>query len=274
MPRTSLRKRALTVLEREHERRQLKQLIHGLHADDSSSSNEEFEEETDVESEVSVEDVLTHLTGKMLEQSKRQRFMFRPSKYRKGKGKDIMDRDLEEDTSEEGLPPWLTDEDFLQKYRVRRESFYKLLAKIEDHPVFKAPDSRGRKQASPALQLMAFLHYLGCSANGGSNSRLRQVFCGGKGTFEEYKRRVVGAIRSLREEAISWPDEEERVEIAQRVRGKFEWWNCIAVADGTLFPLTSEPECEDASDYHGRKFGIAIRLCLKRRKNILGTFTS
>jgi len=52
---------------------------------------------------------------------------------------------------------------------------------------------------------------------------------------------------------IRWPDRSERVRIARRFRDKFDFINCTAVADGTLFPLTYEPQSDDAPDYHGRK---------------------
>ena len=34
---------------------------------------------------------------------------------------------------------------------------------------------------------------------------------------------------------------------------KYGWLQCIAVADGTLFPLTYAPQSKDAPDYHGWK---------------------
>ena len=34
--------------------------------------------------------------------------------------------------------------------------------------------------------------------------------------------------------------------------------NCIGIANGTLFPLTYEPQSEDAPDYHGCKFAYLM----------------
>ena len=69
-------------------------------------------------------------------------------------------------------------------------------------------------------------------------------------TVELYKTRCVAAILSLQPEAIKWPSEEERKEIGKRVINKFQIPNCIAIADGTLFPLLQEPRTVDALDYH------------------------
>jgi hypothetical protein len=161
------------------------------------------------------------------------------------------------DTGEDGTPPWLSDTEFLEKYRMHRESFHALVKKIKDHPVFKSRKGK-TKQEPVEYQLMVFLMYIGTSGSGASNPRLRNAFGIGRGTSELYKRRVVKAIRSLRGGIIFWPDEAERKAIATRIRIKFEWYFCIAVADGTLFPLTYEPQSDDAPDYHGRKFAYSI----------------
>ena len=76
------------------------------------------------------------------------------------------------------------------------------------------------------------------------------------GTLSElYKSRCVAAIRRMKDEYIHWPDDNEKKEIAKQISlsTNRDWINCIAVADGTLFPLTYAPQSSDAPDYHGQK---------------------
>jgi hypothetical protein len=66
------------------------------------------------------------------------------------------ERDSEREVSsgsESGVP-WLSDDEFLQKYRVSRKSFEAILSLIEDHEVFT---SKTRTMAPPQYQLMVFL---------------------------------------------------------------------------------------------------------------------
>lgn len=185
-----------------------------------------------------------------------RRYLFPRKPYRKGRSKLIFKRDLEEEDDNDGRPPWLTNDEFKQKYRMDRHYFFQLVDKIKDHPVFV---SRGRKKQAPVEhQLMVFLFFIGTSGSGASNPVLRNMFCIGRGTADRFKKRVVKAIHSLRNEVIIWPNGNERKAIARRFFTKYQWINCIAVADGTLFPLTYEPETEDAADYKGRKFLYSI----------------
>ena len=105
---------------------------------------------------------------------------------------------------------------------------------------------------------MVLLFYLGIEGTGSSNERVRQVFGIGSGTAQKFRDRAVEAIRSLCEQAITWPDESERCQISSRIFKKYGFPNCIGIADGTLFPLALKPEKPDAPDYLGRKFGYSI----------------
>jgi DDE superfamily endonuclease len=106
--------------------------------------------------------------------------------------------------------------------------------------------------------LLLFLYYLGKSGSGASNSDLRNVFHVGRGTAECFKRRCVVAIGALRDKVIKWPNIAERKLIAKRILHNFSWINCIEVVDGTLFPLTYEPQADDAPDYHSRIFQYSL----------------
>jgi hypothetical protein len=167
--------------------------------------------------------------------------------YRNGNPLAVYLEDLNEDN------PWLNEAEFKDKYRMTRSSFWLIVGLIKDHPVFQR-GGRGRKQAPVEHQLMTFLCFVGTEGNGMSDRRARGVFRLGKGTVTVYKDRVVKAINAcMFEEYVTWPDEEERRDIAERIRAEFGLPNCIGVADGTLLPLAFRPATEDYADYKGRK---------------------
>jgi hypothetical protein len=64
--------------------------------------------------------------------------------------------------------PWMTEEEFKQKYRVSRDALDHIYEKIKDHKVFK--NKRGPKQMDPKYQLMLLLNYLGTEGSGANKS--------------------------------------------------------------------------------------------------------
>jgi hypothetical protein len=158
--------------------------------------------------------------------------------------------------------PWLTEEEFLQKYRMSRTSFDTLLGMVKDHPVFEKKNKSGRQQAPPATQLMTLLKYLGTEGSGNSNLGLRDVFLIGRGTVQLYRHRAMTAVRSLRDSAIKWPDKEERQEISKRIQQDSFFPNCVGFIDGTLFPLAFCPSSKDAPDYSGRKHAYSLSVMI------------
>ena len=179
------------------------------------------------------------------------------SLYRTRLSSHIFQVDLQSSDEETDHRAFLTPGEFIQKYRMSREAFLKLVSLIEGHPVFDALN-KGPKQASPAYQLMVFLKYIGTDGSGNSNPNLRNVFRTGRGTNELFKRRVVKAIRSLRGTYYTWPSSEERKKIASRIHRDFDFPNCTGFADGTLNPLASKPRREDSADFYGRKHGYSL----------------
>ena len=105
---------------------------------------------------------------------------------------------------------------------------------------------------------MVLLKVLGTEGTGGSNANLRSVFGIGEGTVNLYRDRVVQALLNLKDTVVSWPNEEERKLISQRILNDFKWPNCVGIIDGTLFPLAFRPRSKDAPDYSGRKFAYSI----------------
>ena len=122
-----------------------------------------------------------------------KRYIEQP-RSRNGSKHQLFQRDLEIDKTGVQLP-WLNDEEFKQKYRVCRHSFWSIVDLIKHHPVFDpAPDrTKGRKQTPVEHQLMVLLNYLGTSGSGANNLRQRSLFGIGHGTAHLYRKRCVKA---------------------------------------------------------------------------------
>ena len=167
---------------------------------------------------------------------------------------DVEDDDETIEGATEQLP-WLSDDEFLQKYRMSRACFDWVLAQIEDYEEFTTVGNEkdGRPQGPVIHQLMVFLRYLGTEGSGANGPNQRNMFGIGKGTADVYRDRVMRAILTLRPVYYGWPDAAERKKISKKIRKKTGVPNVVGIADGTLFPLAFEPETEDAPDYKGRK---------------------
>lgn len=116
--------------------------------------------------------------------SDKQRYLFRSYKYRVSRFNRFAE-DLGEDKEEDDLP-WMTDSEFLRKYRVSKESFKKLLKLIEESNVFKS-NKDGRCQRPVAYQLMVFLFYIGTEGSGANNAGQRNMFAISQGVAQIYR---------------------------------------------------------------------------------------
>jgi hypothetical protein len=154
--------------------------------------------------------------------------------------------------------PWMTDAEFLRKYRVSKVSFDRLLKLIQGHDVFKMNNKNGRAQRPVAYQLMVFLFYIGTEGSGANNAGQRSTFAISYGVAQVYRERVTSAILALSDKYLHWPDAAERHKIAYEINVLYNFPHCVAIADGTLFPLAFEPETIDAPDYSGRKYGYSL----------------
>ena len=221
-----------------------------------------------------IEDALDLAVGSALAKVNRQRYLHRYSRNRKGKSRLIFKEDLQEKPAEEEesssgseeKQPWLNDSEFLQKYRMSRSGFHRLVELIKDHPIFS---SKFRQQAPVAYQLMVWLKYAGTEGSGSSNYNQRNTFKIGYGTAHVYRKRVTAALRSLASQYYYWPDANERLKIAEEIFRSHDFPHCVGIADGTLFPLAFEPETEDAPDYSGRKHAYSLSvmiICDNKRK--------
>ena len=226
---------------------------------------------TVVEDDDSVEDVKDAAFASMIRVAESRRYLFRSQIYRKSPHdrfkEDLGGRDEDKDDKTErqlidreaALLLWLTNDEFLQKYRMSHDSFKRVLSEIKDHVVFKRLKGKaGRPQTAVANQLMVFCKHLGMESNGASGPNQRNTFGIGKGSSDVFRRRMTAAILSLRNVYCTWPDAEDRRELAKLAEIESDFPNCIGIANGTLFPLAFEPEATDAPDYSGRKHGFSI----------------
>lgn len=210
--------------------------------------------------EDSLEDMKDLAITVCLSELRKRRYYQRPPKYRKSPAAQRFETDLNEEilsdsSTSSGEMPWLTDDEFLQKFRVTRTGFKFILDKIKDHSVF---ETKTKRMAPPEHQLMVFLKYIGTEGAGASNANQRQTFGVGYGSAHNYRKRVTAALRSLSDEYIRWPDSNERQTISQEIQREYDFPHCVGIADGTLFPLAFEPQTEDAPDYSGRKYGYSL----------------
>ena len=174
-----------------------------------------FREFLDVEDED--EDDLDETLALALHLSESKRYHQSRKTYRKGRSFLIHDDLLDEDDS-----AWLNEVEFKQKYRMSRSSFRSIVSLIQDHPIFLVEEGmKGRKKPSVESQLLVLLKYLGTEGSGSSNPDLRNLFGLGRGTVQRYCNRALKAILSLRPSTITWPDEEERQQIARRILKNF-----------------------------------------------------
>ena len=190
-----------------------------------------------------LEESVDHLFAVALQKAQGSRYLFRIG-YRKGNSeewfkKDLYqpelkdtedmdsngDEELDNISCEEEGAAWLNDDEFLQKYRMSRSSFQKLLSKIQDHPVFHPPNAK-KKQQPVAHQLMTFLKFIGTEGSGASNSNQRNTFRISRGAAEIYRRRCTLAIRSLSKDYIYWPSPEERKVIAKEIFQEYHFPHC------------------------------------------------
>lgn len=148
---------------------------------------------------------------------------------------------------------------FKNRYRCTRESLEFIANEVKDHPIFQRGRA-GPKQAPIKHQLMTLFHYMG--HEGITNDDQGGIFRIGAGTSELYRSRAITAILSLKKKYVRWPDADEREEISQRFKRRYDCPNCVGQADGTLVELVFAPQTPDAPDYHGRKMKWSLTLLI------------
>ncbi|POW18213.1 hypothetical protein PSHT_06054 [Puccinia striiformis] len=144
----------------------------------------------------------------------------------------------------------LDDGRFKQEFRMSQDYFHRLLAEIEDHPVFQ--NNSNVPQRPVREQLMVTLKRMGMYSNGSLVGMLARFFRISEGTVILYCSRTIEAILSLERKYVTWPDVRERQGIASRISSTTGFRKCVGFIDGNLFPLHEKPSI-DPQDYYSRK---------------------
>jgi hypothetical protein len=178
----------------------------------------------------------------------------------------VFERDLEERKDHRH---WLGDDEFLEKYRVTRDQLHLITNLIKDSKEFGQTSIRGPLQMPVKYQLMVFLHFVGHESTTDRNQR--EVFVISRGRITNARIRVTKALIGLRDTYIQWPTEDERKATAERFLKKWGFVNAVFIMDGTLLEIAFEPQSDDFSDYHGRKYRYSLTVLVMNndKKEIL-----
>eukprot|EP00842_Homolaphlyctis_polyrhiza_P002925 jgi/Hompol1/3633/HPOL_006657-RA len=131
-----------------------------------------------------------------------------------------------------------------------KEQFIEVHSMISQHPVFI---SKGPKPQTPSeLQLLVVLNRLGFHGNGVSQAKLSRFHATSVGSVNNFTRRVITAILSLRSVYLSWPNAQRRLEISHVFERDYGFPDCCGALDGTLFPFDLKPQ-ECGEDFYTRK---------------------
>ena len=236
MPRKSLRAKALDAMR-----------FHLLKMKKDFLLREAMDEEDSVE-----EDLYLHQTKVFNEMSSR-RYLYRKPHYRTDRIKFDLD-DALSSTSKH-----YNDEEFLLAFRITRESFFLLLDELKDKKPFKKVTKK-KPQRPIAFQLLVYLFRIGTEGNGGGSGRVASYFGIGKGSVDNYVKRCVSALMEIKKEVVYWPDENERMEMRNRLSLK-GFHHCVGIIDGTLVQLTFRPESYHEC-YFSRKCMYALNVLI------------
>ena len=67
----------------------------------------------------------------------------------------------------------------------------------------------------------------------------------GYGSIKNYIKRVICAIKYLRDEFIRWPLQEESEQISRRIFLDYRFPHCVCIVYGTLIFLETKPQWRD-----------------------------
>jgi hypothetical protein len=203
-----------------------------------------------LDDENSLEDFNDWMKIRKLRQMKSCRYLFRKQKYRKRKKFDFDDCMLEEGSV------GFNDTEFLQSFRMTRESFYLLVEEMKGTKAFTK--SKFRPQRPVAYQLLVFLFRVGKEGTGGCSISVSQFFGIGIGTVNNYVKRSINALHEIKKDVVYWPDEDERQEIKNRM-AVHGFRHCVGIIDGTLVVLDFRPEVYHEC-YYSRKCCYALNV--------------
>ena len=140
----------------------------------------------------------------------------------------------------------MSEDRFMAFFRMKRNSFNRLLSLIRNDPIFQ--NQSRNPQASPAIQLATTLYFLGF--NGISTVRGAAQLGIGEGTTRLYCNRTISALVRLLPQLIKWPEPGTRDYCDMRIRIEREsrFPGCVGFLDDTDMVLRYGPF------YHGETY--------------------
>ena len=122
MPRVTVHKRVLAslslLLEERQKVAQKRFLLNAMEDEDK-----DYSDRSESDDDSSIEGIIDAAVVSIEKTIRSQRYFFPRDKYRlkKKASFDLFERDLSLDREEDGTPPWLSDIEFLEKYRIQRD---------------------------------------------------------------------------------------------------------------------------------------------------------
>ncbi|KAF9574317.1 hypothetical protein EC968_006824 [Mortierella alpina] len=130
----------------------------------------------------------------------------------------------------------------------------------EDNPVFS--NDSGKPQVHPAWQIAIALAHFGGGRNGSSEMSRKMLLGLEVRTIGLYTNRVMTALLSVKDQWLTWPDEERREELGQHMRAE-GFPGCVAFVDFTNIPLARKPGPDiDGEPYEDsrRRYSLGIHI--------------
>src|SRR5258708_13312976 len=130
---------------------------------------------------------------------------------------------------------------FRLNLRISPGTFDALLSLIQDHPTFY--NNLHQEQMPISYQLAISLFRFGHFGNGSSMEKVAQWAGCSAGSVVKATRHVVAAFLPLHDQAIRWPNSEEKYSASDWVESVscHAWRPGFCMVDGTLIPLFSKP---------------------------------
>ncbi|ETK75263.1 hypothetical protein L915_18106 [Phytophthora nicotianae] len=151
--------------------------------------------------------------------------------------------------------------------RMDQNSFERVVALIEDNPVFSNSSTYSRRPIW--FQLAVALDRFGNYGTGASLNRSKRLWGIGKGTVDDYTGRVVLALNQLSARFVRWPSAAERRKISRQM-ASMGFRGCVGFIDGTTIPLAQKP-ADDGECFFDRKQCYSLNaqvVCDPRRRII------
>ena len=217
MPRISNRQRLLHHLSLQVEHRQRLSELRLIFSDSDS-----FEDELDL------------YQATVLEEMSSRRYATQSS-YQNRQGRLNWDEYLDDNSSS------MNATEFLRTFRLSRRSFRLLEEELRRTPVFSNLPV-GRRAPRPLYQqLLVFLYRTGRYGNGGSDHEVGLYFGIASGSVRNYIQNIVRALKTIEDEVVSWPTQDERNAMKTRLAST-GFRHCVGIADGTFVVLTRKPK--------------------------------